>query len=349
MSRNGINYHDVANAAIKVQGHNDNPTVDRVREILGTGSKSTIARHLKDWRANNGPVANANGLPPELIAIIMGLWERLQSSAEQSILEFRQEANQKIQATENNFIQVQKKNVELQAQIQQLEEELYQQQVTHKNLNEILINERLEASIQQERVRSLEAHLTEHKQENIKLHTLLTNVQNNLEHYQDSMQKLQQEQALIAANQKSKFDQKLYSLRNQLLVSVNECNGLQLQIEKVQQTALALEHVQNNNHILEQTLQQKDMQINTLQEKHQEMVRQNARNNESLDSKIKQLIEANQKTAIAMSRLSDAEQALHKAEDKIAALRHEQLFIVQEKSNLEGQIKQLMATSEMVA
>ena len=50
MARTGVTYIDIikASEAIKESGHD--PTVDRVREFLGTGSKSTIAPLLKKWK-----------------------------------------------------------------------------------------------------------------------------------------------------------------------------------------------------------------------------------------------------------------------------------------------------------
>lgn len=51
MGRSGISYLDVAQAAHELQEKGLNPTVDRVREVLGTGSKSTIVPHLKHWKS----------------------------------------------------------------------------------------------------------------------------------------------------------------------------------------------------------------------------------------------------------------------------------------------------------
>jgi len=48
MGRIGITYQDVAKAIPTLQGQQKNPTVDNIRELLGTGSKST------------GSVANLN-------------------------------------------------------------------------------------------------------------------------------------------------------------------------------------------------------------------------------------------------------------------------------------------------
>ena len=53
MARIGITYHDVTRAIATLQTLQKNPTVDHIREILGTGSKSTIARFLREWKAKH--------------------------------------------------------------------------------------------------------------------------------------------------------------------------------------------------------------------------------------------------------------------------------------------------------
>lgn len=58
MARAGVTYHDVVKAAEAIKSQRQEPTVDRVREHLGTGSKSTIAPLLKRWRSDNGEAAD---------------------------------------------------------------------------------------------------------------------------------------------------------------------------------------------------------------------------------------------------------------------------------------------------
>ena len=49
MARIGVTFDDIAQAADLIETQGEKPTVDRVREVLGTGSKSTIAPLLKRW------------------------------------------------------------------------------------------------------------------------------------------------------------------------------------------------------------------------------------------------------------------------------------------------------------
>jgi len=69
VGRIGIIYQDVATAAQQLQGLSKNPTVDNVRSILGTGSKSTIARHLKEWKSQQGIMTASDGAIPAWIKI----------------------------------------------------------------------------------------------------------------------------------------------------------------------------------------------------------------------------------------------------------------------------------------
>ena len=346
MSRTGINYQDVANAAIKVQGLSKNLTVDNIREILGIGSKSTIARHLKDWKDNNGPIANSHGLPPELIAIVSGLWERLQGHAEQQVIELQQEAKEKMQAYDLNLIQVKKKNLELQAQAHQLEETLFHQQNANKVLDQNFANEAQSNLKHQSHIFSLEAQLNSQKEENTKLHSLLKNIQSNLEHYQGSMQKVQQEQALAIEKQKHQYEQEIAELRQKVINAIQQENIYKLQLEPLQKQQSQIENITIHSQKLERLLKEKGKRIVTIEEQYKQSINNVEIMNFNLENQSKTIAELGQKAAIAVSRCVDFEKLLKEANDKISTLRHEQIFTLQEKANLEGQVKQLKLFGE---
>ena len=65
MARAGVTFLDVEKAVLQLQGRGKNPSVDAIRELLGTGSKSTIAQHLRDYRAEQSQVAGT--LPTRFI------------------------------------------------------------------------------------------------------------------------------------------------------------------------------------------------------------------------------------------------------------------------------------------
>src|SRR3990167_6600576 len=95
MGRAGVTLQEVEKAALQLQGRGKNPSVDAVREIIGTGSKSTIAQHLRDWKAQQ---SHATGkLPQDLLALVTGLWERLNLQAEQRIIEIENSSERQTQ------------------------------------------------------------------------------------------------------------------------------------------------------------------------------------------------------------------------------------------------------------
>ena len=92
MARAGILYSHVAKAAAQMVAAGNRPTVDTVRDALGgTGSKSTIAPMLKQWKSQHeGQVAAAGaGLPAELLETVKGVYERLQEAARVQVDEVR--------------------------------------------------------------------------------------------------------------------------------------------------------------------------------------------------------------------------------------------------------------------
>lgn len=75
MGRIGIEYSDVAKAISKLQAQGKAPTGDNVRAELGTGSKNTIIRLLREWKQQQGLPSDDDGsLPSELLSAVKALW-----------------------------------------------------------------------------------------------------------------------------------------------------------------------------------------------------------------------------------------------------------------------------------
>ncbi len=78
MARIGVDYETVKHAALKLLSQGSSPSVQRVRELLGTGSNTTIAEHLKIWREAHA-TREIHHLPADmprgLIAAIEVVWQ----------------------------------------------------------------------------------------------------------------------------------------------------------------------------------------------------------------------------------------------------------------------------------
>ena len=74
MARNGIQYEDVQRAIDTLLRRDEAPTVQKIRDILGTGSFTTISDHLREWRLRrerNRDVTPGDA-PPEPLQEWMG-------------------------------------------------------------------------------------------------------------------------------------------------------------------------------------------------------------------------------------------------------------------------------------
>jgi len=205
MSRAGVTILDVEQAIFKLQGRGKNPSVDAIREALGTGSKSTIAQHLRDWKAQQ-PGGPQGKLPQDLLGLVSGLWERLSLKAEQRIQEIEETSSQRELALKQTLAELQQNHLRLQKQLHQSEEAEATLTVVKETLE---INLRTQ---QQEHVRLIERDLVTQQQlesqktENARLHQLANNIQANLEHYQQAVQQLQTEQHLAIEKQHARED-----------------------------------------------------------------------------------------------------------------------------------------------
>ena len=345
MSRPGITYQEVANAAIQLQGQNENPTVDRVREILTTGSKSTIARYLKDWKSKTGHINGAEGVPHELISIVKGLWEGLRTTSDKRIEQHQEETNRIITEIKQTLSQEQKHNSDSQTTICQLEEQLHQEKYSSQSLGQSLEEEKRTNAKLSERNDRLAQQLSDQKSETERLHQLLSHVQNNLEHYQASVQKLREEQILLIEKQRTEYEREITSLKHEASAAFHQKNNLQLQINQIE-NGLKLTNVHNHqlieeNCILQKQLKEKTINEAILHEKYNQLDKSCLNYQKKCEEQSEVNIELEKKLAVISNQTTSLQASLSEAQDKIQILRDEKLFLAQEKSHLEGQLKQL--------
>jgi hypothetical protein len=69
------------------------PSVQRIREVLGTGNNTTISEHLKSWREEYASKAVhhlPDNMPKELISAIEVLWQTAMEQAQNQLAEYKQ-------------------------------------------------------------------------------------------------------------------------------------------------------------------------------------------------------------------------------------------------------------------
>jgi chromosome segregation ATPase len=343
MGRIGINFDDVKEKAYQLQGRGKIPTVDAIRDLLGTGSKSTIAQHLKTWKAEE---KNGEGnLPQELLALVTGLWERLNAKAEQRITNIQHESEEKTKLLQQILIQTQNNQTQIKHKLHQAEETNAAEQrtitdtknqLTHYMQEHEKLNEKYQTSVKQ---------LESSKAENDRLHKLAAHIQTNLEHYQNSMQELRTEQNLSTEKQQAIFQQQITNLQQEVALYRSQRQESDNQLSHKTQE---LKQWQEKYHSLQST-QEKLTQEN--KENLQELIISKERYKQSQDTlktqeeKLKndtvKIMELEKQIALFTEKTNNIESDLKKSEEKIETLRHEKMFIIQEKAELQGYLKKI--------
>lgn len=161
MARHGLSYDDVKYTAIKLLSQGESPSVQKIRDTLGTGSNTTIAEHLKVWREEhkNQEIHHlpAN-MPKELVAAIEVLWQTAMEQANNQLVAIKQNLDQREQ-------QMQQEKLTLEMNINELKNRLIEIQQRLDNRNNEAQSLRTELAIAQEKLVNSSEELVATKQQ----------------------------------------------------------------------------------------------------------------------------------------------------------------------------------------
>ena len=346
MARTGVGYIDIAKAAETLKQRGEEPTVDRVRAELGTGSKSTIAPLLKRWRTEvEGDVVDPGGLPRELVEALKSLYERVQSTAEAEIQKIREESEAAQANLERELANTRSALSARTAELEDLEQKLRASEEEGVRLQSTLDHTRaaLEKSeFQREegnaRIAELKSSIGELKAEN-------RDVREHFEHFQQrTAEDRQQErdQARLVAEQ---LRTQVAGLSEQSAQASRKLAELGTQLEEARRDQRELEADR-------QTLAQNESagraQIAALEGRVSELLQQlseNALASARIDEELSSL-RVREATAVreidvqqAMTARLEADLLSYKT--NVESLREENRLILQEKAILQGRFSQL--------
>ncbi|MBN9286866.1 MAG: hypothetical protein BGO43_05070 [Gammaproteobacteria bacterium 39-13] len=347
MGRIGVAYQDVDQAIEILLSKQKNLTVDNIREVLGTGSKSTIARHLKTWRENHSQNENESSLPLELLQSVKMLWERLQDQAEGSINQYQQEADNQIANMRTQLNEALLENNEFKLLIQQLESNYLAKMEESQQLAKMLNSEQNEKNKLIERMASFELRYQENKHELDRLHSLFKHAQDNLEHYQVATSQLRQEQTLLLEKQRNEYEQKNNELNNAITRITQEKSLALAQMEHLNQRYVELqrEHQQMAQMLKTQQgdYQQLSLTHQSLEQMQYFLKEQYQQQADSLQIKTDLEIELRAQLTAIQEKANATVAALTKAEEKISSLQQEKETLFYQKINTEAELKQFQA------
>lgn len=113
MARLGVTYMEVAEAANELVGQGKNPTIEQIRLFIGSGSSTTIANHLREWRRSrlsDETTATKERVPEELVTILRGLWGKVVDQSDITIADLEARHQAAIEALQQELTKYQKNN-----------------------------------------------------------------------------------------------------------------------------------------------------------------------------------------------------------------------------------------------
>lgn len=348
MARAGVTYHDVAKAAEAIKTKGQEPTVDRVREHLGTGSKSTIAPLLKCWRADKGDIADTTGLPNDLVEVVKSLHERVQQMADHRIEQARrefeasnEELRKKLTHANNSIEQLTAQKQDLDDQIARITEEKSLQDKSLEGARVGLAKAESQRDEALARTTELKESVAELKQEN-------RDIRDHFEHYQQrTAEDRQQEREQFRIVNQGLNDQ-IQDLQHRLAQAESRASELFDANAQLQRNA---DELKQANAALNSDLNTKIEDIQNLEHECEEAVtkcREYQHKNEQLAENMAALTtqkaDVDKQVAVLSHALETTKAELKTAQDKVAFLTDENKVILQEKAVIQGQFKQLQGS-----
>ena len=225
MARLGVTYQDIAIAANQLVEQGRQPTIELVRQILGTGSSTTIANHLRQWRVDQEgtlTLPNKENIPHEMIGMLKGLWERLSDQAGQKANEIEVKTQQEISELGQTLEKYKTNNRRWQRLFIQWQEEKENLLIEKRRLEQQVEAQQKEIDVLRTKLEAETKYLQEKRLRIEELHRLHLQSQENLKHFQATTR----EQRLLEHNQ---FEQQKVEMHH-------EINTLKEQLDLLQRT-----------------------------------------------------------------------------------------------------------------
>jgi len=350
MGRPGITYLDVAQAATKLFEQGNRPSIEAVRHELGTGSNSTINRHLRTWREKQGNQQELeSGLPESLLIAVKGLYEATKAEATAKISTIQAEADESVKSLKTTAQDLETKLAQTIQQQAATEQTLNLTQEEKFALERQLAETNKQLDKQASQYELSQTQLKDKVAEIQRLLEQLSHAQHNLEHYRESIREERYQERQRAEEKVTALESQCLILQQQLKNSEQKLTTLSQELAAVrevnQRNREAIDKLTNENHQHQLNIQQQKLTYEHLSEQYVVLIEEKGRlaeQHQSQQETMQQLQLNNEKLNTQQSNL---EQALQKAEDALKLAIDKNLFLTQEKATLVSQLKHQLANS----
>lgn len=138
MSRPGVDYETVKQTAVKLLSQGIAPSVQKIRDELGTGSNTTIAKHLKFWRDDYAKKTIHHlpaTMPKELISTFEVLWQTAMEHAQNQLAEYKKAVEYECEIALQKEKDAEKAIADLQLKVEELSIQLAQETANKQKLD----------------------------------------------------------------------------------------------------------------------------------------------------------------------------------------------------------------------
>jgi len=348
MARPGVTYFDVAKTVVQLIEQKIHPSIEEIRKVLGTGSNSTINRHLREWRSKHGhQVEMEQGLPDSLLVVVKGIYDGIkeesinkiniiESESKSAIVELRTRLVE-LEAERNKLIQT---NKMLEDSTNERQEENLALQRKLRALEQTIDKKTMENNTLQERLEDKKAEIDTLKQQ-------LKNAQDNLDHYRETIRQTRETENNLLNGQIKNLENQLYQQQSTVEKTAGEITKLSKKVELIegakesisQKLNESLAKLQEQNNII----QKQNLVHNELSEKYSSILSDGAKVANELKVEKEAAVILKTSFEKAQERIIMLDGALKKAETNVANISNKNLFLTQEKTELACQLKQLLA------
>lgn len=348
MARPGISKNDVFEAANQLVGRGLEPTIELVRGVLGTGSNSTIAGFLREWRmlqTKGDSELFGEDLPHEMMGLMKGLWQRLSDQADHKVAAAQEESKKELAHLREEVEKYKSNNQRWQKMMEQWQQEktaLSNEKLTLEQALEFAHKENASLAAKQD------AQLQQLQDKQVlidELHRLHQQTQENLEHFRESTRQQRLVDEEKQANAMQQVESALKLAEQQLLIANKDKAILQQRLEQVTYENAALEKstviLSDKLNITETSFLKLQKEQGIAEHEAVQLQRQCDALIKKQDEQSEVLIEQQKKNAAMMQQLSMLRDEVTKLEEQNKLLAREKWEIAQEKAHIEGANRQI--------
>ena len=354
MSRNGITYLDVARCADELKLSNQEPTIERIRIQLQTGSNSTIGTHLRTWRAKQDPLqqlATKENIPEELIMLLKGLWERVVIQGEMQVDAIKNDAQQNLVQHKQTIQQLQQDNAHLQQSELQLKQACDSYAQEKIALEQIIAKSHVDIAALEAKYDGLAQQFADKQTRIEELHKQNKQTQANLEHYRAASLEQRQQDQQRTEQREREFTQAVQQLKIENGSLRQQKTQLQQSHDQLQSAASELKTRLEQMALHAEKMSAELMEVNTALAKkaasEQHWQFQHDKINTKWEEQIKTTTELQTKNVDLSQKIIEMKTELNNIAEQNKILAHDKWILGQEKAQLYGQLKQVTSHDMM--